>query len=450
MRPDDDQLATSFKYAEMVINVVRGPYRGREFHFTTDRVSVGKASQNDIPLPDETVSRLHAEILRDAKGYLLRDLGSTNGTFLDGSEIREAFLRNGSQVSVGETRFRFRVVQRKVEAEPFEPTEFEGLLGATAAMRGVFALAQAVAPLDLTVVIQGEPGTGRRSLARAIVRRSALQDAPVTQVDCAEESPARVERLLFHPRTGALAPGSPTPSAGASGGAAPGFDADASHGHGASTGTLILVEPWEIAPGQQGRLAEAIRNRRNPSALDPAALAPRGQRFLAVTSRDLAGEVARERFDPELHALLDRVRIEMPPLRDRIADLPDLVALFARALDESGIPVSDAVVRVLGTVGQRLSWPGNLTTLQDTLRALATVGDRAAPPDLEGVAATDLLRFGPDQSFGEHKARWIDAFEKQYLSWLMSEHRGNVSRAARTADMDRKHLHRLLKRHGLR
>jgi transcriptional regulator with AAA-type ATPase domain len=340
---DPPSIRPSFRYWEMRITVVRGPYKGREFVFTTDVVTVGKAPQNDIPLPDETVSRQHMEILRDVKGYLLRDLGSTNGTFLDGGEIREAFLRNGSQVTVGETRFRFRAVQRRVRTEPYQEDTLDGLVGISDPMRLAFGLVRAVAPLDVTVLILGESGTGRRSLAQVIHRRSALRSSPFTLVDCGAEPPARLEKMLFHSRTGAL--------------------------ERAEGGTVVLLEPWEIPPALQGRVADAIRRRRSPLSAGPMSPLGGGQRFVAISSRELQLEVDRGRLEEQLCATLDRVRIELPPLRERPEDLSGLLSLL---LAEQGgeTVVGRWAEAALRAVGGRLQWVGNITTLREAVEAL--------------------------------------------------------------------------------
>jgi len=413
----------SFRYWEMLITVVRGPYKGREFVFTTDVVTLGKAPQNDIPLPDETVSRQHMEILRDAKGYLLRDLGSTNGTFLDGAEIREAFVRNGSQVTVGETRFRFRAVQRRVRTESFGEDHFGGLVGTTEAMHRAFGLARAVAPLDVTVLIHGESGTGRRSLAQVIHGRSPLQTSPFLLVDCAGESPARLEKLLFHSVSGAL--------------------------ERLEGGTVALLEPWEIPPAMQGRVAKAIRRRRSPLSAGPMSPPGGGQRFLALSSRDLALEVDHGRMDKQLCDALDRVRIDLPPLRERLEDLGPLVLSILADLGHEGTVVGRRVTAALGSMGGHLRWEGNVAALRQAAEAFSVVPEDQALEMLEATSP-DPLAFDPKGSFGENKARWVEAFERRYLEWLVERHGGNVSRAARSADMDRKHLHRLLKRYDLR
>lgn len=420
---DGPGVRTSFRYWEILITVVRGPYKGRDFVFTTDVVTVGKAPQNDIPLPDETVSRQHMEILRDTKGFLLRDLGSTNGTFLDGAEIREAFLRNGSQVTVGETRFRFRAVQRRVRTEPYRENHLDGLVGTVDAMHRAFGLVQAVAPLDVTVLLCGESGTGRRSFAEVIHRRSALQTSPLTLVDCGGESSARLEKLLFHSRSGAL--------------------------ERVEGGTVVLLEPWEIPPALQPRVAEAIRRRRSSLSAGPPSQPAVGQRIVSLSCRELQQEVERGRMDEQLCATLDRVRIVLPPLRERLADLPVLLSSFLADLGHAETDAGSRVAAALGALGGAMRWEGNLASLRQAVEALSSLLDH---PGLGGLdtGSPAAPAFDPELSFGESKALWVETFERRYLEWLVNDHQGNVSRAARSADMDRKHLHRLLKRYGLR
>jgi len=283
--PEPPQL----RYAEMLLTFVRGPWKGRELAFTADVLTVGTADQNTVPLQDETVSRRHLEVVRDSRGYLLRDLGSTNGTYLDDAEIREAYLRPGSLVTLGETRFRFRAVQRRVTLSPPAERPFHGLVGEDPELLRAFAVVTAVAPLDLTVLIRGEPGTGRRSLARAIHDRSPVRSAPCVEVDCRAGSPARMESRLLASGTGACRT--------------------------AEGGTVILVEPGDLPGELQLRLAEAIQRRRATVPGPDGAPVPGGQRYVTVTARDPGVEAERGRLTPDLRTALEGVGISVPALR---------------------------------------------------------------------------------------------------------------------------------------
>lgn len=420
---DGGARAGEIQVSEMVLTFLKGPYRGREFAFGSDVVSLGKAPQNDIPLSDGTVSRRHAEIRREGRGCLLVDLGSTNGTFLDGSEIREAFLRSGSVVTLGKTRFRFRLVTRKLTVSLPEPgQDWGGLSAVSAEMRIALGRASVVAPLaDLIVCLQGEPGSGRRRLAEAIHAASPLSGAPLVWVDCGSSDSATMEKSLFEPRVGLL-----ERSAG---------------------GTLVLLEPWDTPIDLQPQLLDAIRRRRGMAT---ASLGPHRdlhpQRFLAVSSRDLAGERDRGHLLPDLCELLGRVRVVVPALRDRTEDLGGLLQEFLRE-QGMGRVLAAGITKGLVPLAKTLPWPGNVAELRSVLDVLADRFPKGGRRAGQHLLAPPL---DPDRSFRENKAAWVASFERIYVGWLMDRHQGNVSRAARAADMDRKHLHRLLARHGLR
>src|SRR4051812_9248557 len=101
-------VAGAVHLSQCKLVLIRGPQRGREFVIARDVIRVGKSEDNDLMIPEETVSRSHFEIVRDAKGYLLRDLHSTNGTFLDGAEVREAYIRAGSVITAGTVQLKFQ------------------------------------------------------------------------------------------------------------------------------------------------------------------------------------------------------------------------------------------------------------------------------------------------------------------------------------------------------
>lgn len=425
--------AAELSYWEMVLTVVQGPYKGRELTFISDSITAGKAPQNDIHLLDETVSRHHLEIVREGRSYLLRDLGSTNGTFLDGSEIREAYLRTGAQVTLGQTRFKFRAVERRVPVAPWQGGPFEGLWGECSEMRRVFGMIQAVAPLGLTVVLEGEEGSGRRSLAGVLHHLSPLASAPLVVLDCGELPLEQAESALLRPGVGVL---------------------DSRGG-----GTVVLLEPWEIPPNLQGAVAEAIRCRQVPESPGgrSRAASSEDRRIVAATSRFLEDELARGRLSRELFSVLDRVHIRIPPLSERPGDARILLEHFLVA---GGVPM-DAVPRErledLLEAGEAAGFPGNLRALRLQAEAMARrllQGGQGLSTGIRGGARGEVLvpdlAFDEGATFGESKQRWVVAFERAFVAWLLEQHGGNVSRASRSADMDRKHLHRLLKRYGHR
>src|SRR5204862_7404250 len=120
--------------------------RGREKIIEGDLFRIGKAKENELSLNDETVSRIHCEIVRDRRGYLLRDLGSTNGTLLDGAEIKEVWLKPGAVITVGKVELKVRPFAERIEIMPSEATRFGDCVGTTLAMRQLFGIAERLGP----------------------------------------------------------------------------------------------------------------------------------------------------------------------------------------------------------------------------------------------------------------------------------------------------------------
>src|ERR1700743_233151 len=164
--------------------VLKGSQRGKEFVISGDVIRIGKVDENDLALPEETVSRVHCEILRDQKGHLLRDLHSTNGTFLDGAEIREAYIRAGSVITVGTIQLKFQPFEERIEILPSDKERLGELVGRSLKMREIFGLVERIAPTEATVLIEGETGTGKDLVARTLHSLSKRKAAPFIVVDC--------------------------------------------------------------------------------------------------------------------------------------------------------------------------------------------------------------------------------------------------------------------------
>ncbi|HKA89564.1 MAG TPA: sigma 54-interacting transcriptional regulator [Haliangiales bacterium] len=375
------------------LTAVRGKERGREWVLWADVVTAGKAPGNDIVLDEETVSREHFEIVRDGKGWLVRDLRSTNGTFLDGAQIQSGYLRVGSVVSAGAAQLKFTPLAERVELAPL--ARF-GPLEAAGAARDALAALDAAAAVNVAVMLEGEPGTGKELAARTLHERS--RKGPFVAVDC-RRPPAAVEQDLHGPRP-AL---------------------ERAHG-----GTLFLVEPAELGAEAQGKLLRVLAEReprRGGRRLDA--------RVVSASSRPLAAEVERGRFRDELAQRLSGVTVRLPPLRERRDDVPALAQAFAAA---AGRALAAAEVAWLAAH----DWPGNLDELRDVVaRAFPQAGAAADPG------------FDAGLPFRAQKERWSDEFERRYVTWLLHRAGGNISQAARDGDMDRKYLHKLLKKHGV-
>jgi transcriptional regulator with GAF, ATPase, and Fis domain len=431
---------------------VGGAQRGREFVLSGDVIRIGKVEGNDIVLPEETVSRVHCEIIRDAKGHLVRDLHSTNGTFLDGAEIREAYIRAGSVITVGTVQLKFQPYEERIEILPSEKEELGELVGRSLRMREIFGLIERIAPTEATVLLEGETGTGKDLVARTIHQLSprGQRGAPLIVVDCGAVSPTVIESELFGHEKGAFT-GAVSTRQGA-------FELAGSAG-----GTLFLDEIGELSLDLQPKLLRVLEQREIRRVGGNRTIKV-DIRVIAATRQNLAKEVAKGKFREDLFFRLSVVPVRMPALRERKEDLPLLVQSFLQKLDPPRAIDELAMQRLMAH-----DWPGNVRELRNVLErgvALSSPGSGAADGELgpftlgqissaplTGEASARNLvdggSFDSHLSYRDNKEKWENEFEKRYLRWLMQRAEGNISRAAREADMDRKYLHKLLKKHAI-
>jgi transcriptional regulator with GAF, ATPase, and Fis domain len=435
----EDDRAIHLRQCKLV--VLKGNQRGREFVIASDVIRVGKAEGNDLLLAEDTVSRVHCEILRDARGYLLRDLQSTNGTFLDGAEVREAYVRAGSVITVGTVQIKFQPFEERIEILPSEAEMLGGLVGRSIAMREIFGLLERVAPTEATVLLEGETGTGKDLVARTIHSLSRRKDGPFIVVDCGAVASTLIESELFGHEKGAYT-GATATRQGAF---------ELAHG-----GTIFLDEMGELSLDLQPKLLRVLEQREIRRVGGNRTIRV-DIRVVAATKKDLKQEVQKGKFREDLFFRLSVVPIYIPPLRQRKEDVPMLVQDFGHKLGGPDFQVPPDVIDSL----MAHDWPGNVRELRNVLERgiylskqmgsdafkMINVGGvgPVRTPSSDGVQ----IQFNPAESYRVNKERWNDEFERRYLQWLLSRAEGNISKAAREADMDRKYLHKLIKKHNL-
>jgi DNA-binding NtrC family response regulator len=207
---------------------------------------------------------------------------------------------------------------------------------------------------------------------------------------------------------------------------------------------LVLDEIGELDLDLQPRLLRLIE-RREVRPLGGTTSRRLDVRIIAATNRDLAREAARGNFRSDLYYRLAVTRVRMPALAERLEDIPLLCQGLAEELSERGLGQVLDVEQLERLAGR--PWPGNVRELKNELERLATMGsDRSDAVPLSPSFSSGEAR----ASFHEGKARVVAAFERQYLSDVMEEHRGNITAAAHAAHVDRVHFLRLLDKHGLR
>ncbi len=415
--------------------VMSGSAKGtiRRIH---ESLRIGKAADNDLVLADDTVSRHHCELTRAADGIHVRDLGSTNGTKVQGARVSEAVVQTGVVLKVGEIEIALRPAVRSVEVMPSDKTSFGAAIGHSLAMRGIFGILERIAPTDATVLLEGETGTGKDVLARAIWSESPRAQGPFVVVDCGAVSYSLLESELFGHERGAF-----TGAVAARQGA---FEM-------ADGGTVFLDEIGELPLDVQPKLLRVLETKEFRRVGGNRTMKT-NVRVLAATKRNLQREVQGGKFREDLYFRLAVVPITVPPLRGRREDIPPLVENMLK-VNGGGIAVSDETMQ--GLVAH--DWPGNVRELRNVLDRALYMAAASGQAELHlvslpasGASATDVFHFEPGKSYRETRAKYDGDFERRYVKWLLGRHAGNVSAAARDAKMDRKHLHDMAKKHGLR
>jgi two-component system response regulator HydG len=315
-------------------------------------------------------------------------------------------------------------------------------------MRALFETARRVAKTPLSCVLLGETGTGKELLARAIHEHSERASGPFVVVDCGAISRSLIESELFGHERGAFT-GADRARAGA-------FE----HAHG---GTLFLDEIGEMPLDLQPKLLRALE-RREVKQLGASVPLDVDVRVLAATHRPLAQMVNERAFRADLYYRLSEVVLEITPLRDRLEDIELLSLNFVEQEARGGAGVRGIAPPALDAL-RGYSWPGNVRELRNVIRravalarsSLLTVADldgleplpdTIAPPSGLRVAADVAADLGT-LSLKDARARWSAQLERAYLTALLSEHAGDLARAALTAKVHPKSLRRLLRQHGL-
>ncbi|WP_394833710.1 sigma 54-interacting transcriptional regulator [Pendulispora rubella] len=421
-----------------VATVVDGPDAGVAITLDGSQPSsllVGQSPACALQLTDREVSRRH--IALEPRGTLLhvRDLGSTNGTYLDKVKIIEAELSGGEVVRIGSTRLR---IERRPEpaAAPPKLDAFGRVLGSSLEMRRLYPLCGRLAQSSIPVLIEGETGTGKELLAESLHEEGPRAAAPFVVFDCTAVPANLVESELFGHERGAF-----TGAVSARRGV---FEQ-------ADGGTLLIDEIGELDITLQPKLLRALE-RSEVRRVGGDRSMKFDVRVLSATRRNLDHEVQAGRFRDDLFHRLAVARIELPPLRRRRGDIPRLArAIWASA----GAPpeeLSDMLLRQWSDY----PWPGNVRELRNAVVRRLALGELAPSPastpepieSLEGELVRGVLEqiLAQNLPFGAARQRVLEAFERRYVERTLAEHGGNVLRAAAASGVARRHFQRVKSR----
>lgn len=366
-----------------VLTVVDGPDSGSSFTLdaSSARMLVGQSPVCALRLRDPEVSRRHCALVVDGHRLSILDLGSTNGTTVNGVVVEKAFLHGGEAVRVGRTVL--TVTRGEAGYASLSAAKsFGRVLGASPAMRKVHPQLEALAASDRPVLLEGEVGTGKDLVAEEIAAASARRDGPFVVLE------TRVlESADIHAKLAVLI-------------------------EEARGGVLYIDEIGDLPRDAQAVLRAHLGK-------------DGGARLIAGTRRDLDRDVAEGRFLEALFFELASGRVDLPPLCDRAGD----VALLARALwtnlgGEGDLP-ADFLPRF-----EHYPWPGNVRELKSAIVARMTLGELAPSHRSDDAtnAGTDIMAvvIAQNLQFSAARERVMREFERRYVARILAVHEGNV------------------------
>ena len=446
-----DSRPTKRRLRRTRLVVVQGADKGKEFMLEKERVTIGRSVICDVAVADKAVSGTHCEIVANEKGVLLRDLESTNGTYVGDIRVREVWLKPGMTIRAGTTQLRFDNAEGNIEIDLSSDERFFDLIGKSVKMREIFATLEKVAKSDITVLIRGETGTGKELVSRAIHLASPRAKGPLVVQDCGAIAKDLIESTLFGHEKGSFT--------GAS-------DRHKGSFEQADGGTIFLDEIGELDISLQPKLLRVLENRTFKRVGGDKTI-PVNVRVVAATNRDLRQMVNDGTFREDLYYRLSVVQVEVPSLRERREDIPLIARAFLDSFaarrwpgeDKKFTVTPDAMAKLLG-----YAWPGNVREMKNTIERAASLADEMElgvqdfmPTSIKTPAATIPSVGGGvdaivDESlpFKEAKQRVLDTFEAAYLKKLLDKHNGNITRSAAAAGLTRFHLRELAKRYGIR
>ena len=420
--------------------------------------SIGRAPGNTIVIDEPHVSRHHTVIrVHEDGSYLVSDLGSSNGTYLNSRRVLlPERLRHHDVIKIGAVTLTFvHPASERAQAPSTGSDDFTmageeerrelTVIGTGPAMEAVFRLMTKAAGSTIAVLIQGETGTGKELVARAIHAVSPRGRGPFLAVNCAAMPEALLESQLFGHRRGSFT-GADRDRVGL-------FEA-------ATGGTVLLDEIGEMPLAMQAKLLRVLQEGEVTPVGDTRPR-PVDVRIISATNRELGAEVAARRFREDLFYRLTGFPITVPPLRERREDIPVLAERFAAQAAHSHRKRINGITADALECLKQFDWPGNVRELQNEMQRAVVLAEHGEALGVEHLSLR--LRGGVDmdpaeaseavpaaEAPGAHLREARAAFEAKHIADVLRQQGGNVSRAAVVLGLSRMQLHRKLKEYGIR
>lgn len=392
------------------------------------RFTVGKSEACDLTLTDREVSRRHLALEQRGGVLHVEDLGSTNGTFVNGVRVIEALVEGGETLRVGSTVLRVEARGEKDAVRTPPAMGFGRVIGASPQMRRLYPFCERLAKTDIPVVIEGETGTGKELLAESLHENSLRANGPFVVFDCTTVAPNLMEAVLFGHERGAYT-GADSARPGV-------FER-------ADGGTLFIDEIGDLEIGLQAKLLRAVE-RSEVRRVGGASYTKVDVRLVCATRRDLELAIQEGCFRDDLYHRLAVARIELPPLRNRSGDVELLAQFFWGQLGGGSIPPGFIENVKLHR------WPGNVRELRNLVARTIALGDLA--PVMPSDSAQDDLSGFFDEVLSEElpftRARdmVMDEFRRQFVERALERHGGSVPKAAAAAGVSRRYFDRIRER----
>ncbi len=383
-------------------------------------LELGRGTFGGHPLDDERASRRHASVAFDGARWTIADRDSRNGTFVDGERISGRVSREAPRsVRVGRSLFLVVPDIRRFVGASVD-RHGDALVGPS--LRAAWGEIERAARFGDVLHIAGESGVGKELAARSFHASGPRSTGPFVPVNCAAVPEGLAERLLFGARRGAYS----------------GATADAAgYVQAADGGTLFLDEIGDLDLQVQAKLLRTLESKEvlPLGASRPVSVDVR----VCSATRDLRAEVASGRFREDLYFRIGRPEVRIPPLRERLEEVPWLVAAELEKVQRDLVPSLPLLEAGLARPG-----PGNVRELLAEVRRAASVAAAAG----RSVVGAEDLQPGAGQSLAPAKEGAAQVPDEEAIARALQEHHGNVTRAAKALGMHRNQLRRWLAKHG--